>query len=127
MSNAQGNKKVTIYCDKSNSRGVIRKIGFRDAVWMDDMKTGTYIDFIEHSAYLSLQAENERLAKELINLSVEHPCYRLSKELEAENEKLKEANKKLREGLQDQIDSGYDQAGHCAQYLSEASEIEGGE
>lgn len=41
-------------------------------------------------------------------------------------QRLLDANKKLREGLQDMIDSGYDQAGHCVQYLSEADKIEGG-
>jgi len=61
------------------------------------------------------RAENERLALELIKLSTEHPCYKLSKELEAEvtrlksqdlthaviaaDVKLREENERLREAL----------------------------
>lgn len=36
-------------------------------------------------------AENERLNRELVEVIVEHPCYKLSKELEAENARLREA------------------------------------
>ncbi len=38
----------------------------------------------------SASAENERLVKELIKIAIEHPCYKLSKELESENKKLKD-------------------------------------
>ena len=51
---------------------------------------------IEYSAYDQLQkrveeleGETNRLAKELIDVQIEHPCYQLSKELEAENKKLR--------------------------------------
>lgn len=39
--------------------------------------------------YDALVAENDRLQAEFVKALVEHPCYRLSKELEAENERLK--------------------------------------
>jgi vacuolar-type H+-ATPase subunit I/STV1 len=39
----------------------------------------------------AVEAENERLVLELIKLSTEHPCYKLSKELEADNANLRRA------------------------------------
>jgi len=42
------------------------------------------------AATTELEKENERLATNLIETQIEHPCYKLSKELEAENEGLTE-------------------------------------
>ncbi len=43
----------------------------------------------------SLKAENEKLIKKVVDFAVDHPCYKLSKELERENQKLREENEKL--------------------------------
>lgn len=57
--------EITIYCDKSNSRNVIRKIGFKDEPWMDKMKTGTSIDFIEKRYMVELQSKLDVAKKAL--------------------------------------------------------------
>lgn len=46
----------------------------------------------------SANAENERLAKRLIEFAVEHPSYKLSKELEVENKKLADHVEQLQRG-----------------------------
>lgn len=62
--------EITIYCDKSNSRNVIRKIGFKDELWMDKMKTGTSIDFIEKRYVFELQTKLD-VAKNALKLIAE--------------------------------------------------------
>lgn len=63
-------REVTIYCDKGNGRHFVRKIGFKDAVWMDSMKTGTESTFVCKVAYDKLLARIERLRDRLKQIEI---------------------------------------------------------
>jgi triphosphoribosyl-dephospho-CoA synthetase len=83
---------------------------FPDGHIVPDIYKGGIL-YIEHSAYAaleaelaSLQAENERLHKVNVDFAVEHPCYKLSKELEKENAAAKEEINRLTHELDYELD-----------------------
>lgn len=74
-----------------------------------------------------LQVENDRLTLEFIKMSTEHPCYKLSKELEAENNELREKLKVATKALEKAkfriicINAGYHMPGKKCSYCEAAN------
>lgn len=58
-------REVTIYCDQGNRKNVVRKIGFKNEVWMDEMRTGTESTFVCKATYEELKQQAQKMREAL--------------------------------------------------------------